>query len=149
MGKRASRTAAGFAGLIVPDLPGDEAGEFAKVVAPSGLALVQLVAPTTPAEPHPRHPPADVEREDYEQRRIHRTHIQLLTYTGQRGMKETTCESENAASRSEQQTNRRGLSQIVGINGLAAAKIVPADCDAVEADDDERQIRPRVSPSAK
>jgi len=42
--------AAGFAGLIVPDLPGDEAGEFAKVVAPSGLALVQLVAPTTPAE---------------------------------------------------------------------------------------------------
>jgi tryptophan synthase alpha chain len=42
--------AAGFAGLIVPDLPGDEAGEFAKLVAPSGLALIQLVAPTTPLE---------------------------------------------------------------------------------------------------
>lgn len=42
--------AAGFAGLIVPDLPGDEAAEFAKIVSPSGLALIQLVAPTTPAE---------------------------------------------------------------------------------------------------
>jgi tryptophan synthase alpha chain len=42
--------AAGFAGLIVPDLPGDEAAEFARIVAPTGLALIQLVAPTTPAE---------------------------------------------------------------------------------------------------
>jgi tryptophan synthase alpha chain len=41
---------AGFAGLIVPDLPGDEAEEFAALVRPSGLALVQLVAPTTPRE---------------------------------------------------------------------------------------------------
>jgi tryptophan synthase alpha chain len=42
--------ASGFSGLIVPDLPGDEAAEFARVVAPTGLALIQLVAPTTPAE---------------------------------------------------------------------------------------------------
>jgi tryptophan synthase alpha chain len=42
--------AAGFCGLIVPDLPGDEAGEFAALTAQAGLALVQLVAPTTPAE---------------------------------------------------------------------------------------------------
>jgi len=41
---------AGFAGLIVPDLPGDEAAEFAEIVQRSGLALVQLVAPTTPPE---------------------------------------------------------------------------------------------------
>ncbi len=40
---------AGFSGLIVPDLPGDEAAEFAKLVDASGLALIQLVAPTTPA----------------------------------------------------------------------------------------------------
>ena len=41
---------AGFSGLIVPDLPGDEAAEFAKIVDASGLALIQLVAPTTPAD---------------------------------------------------------------------------------------------------
>ncbi len=41
---------AGFAGLIVPDLPGDEADEFAALTAKQGLALVQLVAPTTPAD---------------------------------------------------------------------------------------------------
>lgn len=45
---------AGFAGLIVPDLPGDEAGEFFEAVKAAGLDLVQLVAPTTP--------PARVER---------------------------------------------------------------------------------------
>ncbi|HUG20378.1 MAG TPA: tryptophan synthase subunit alpha [Planctomycetaceae bacterium] len=39
---------AGFSGLIVPDLPGDEAEEFAQVVAKYPLDLVQLVAPTTP-----------------------------------------------------------------------------------------------------
>mgnify|MGYP001224499315 CR=1 FL=1 len=38
----------GFSGLIVPDLPGDEAGEVAQVVRDGGLDLVQLVAPTTP-----------------------------------------------------------------------------------------------------
>jgi tryptophan synthase alpha chain len=41
---------AGFSGLIVPDLPGDEASEFAKVSAAAGLDLIPLVAPTTPAE---------------------------------------------------------------------------------------------------
>lgn len=40
---------AGFCGLIVPDLPGDEAAEFAELTSHAGLALVQLVAPTTPA----------------------------------------------------------------------------------------------------
>jgi len=41
---------AGFSGLIVPDLPGDEADEFAALVKDSPLDLVQLVAPTTPEE---------------------------------------------------------------------------------------------------
>lgn len=41
---------AGFVGLIVPDLPGDEAAEFAAIVQPTGLALIPLVAPTTPTE---------------------------------------------------------------------------------------------------
>lgn len=40
----------GFAGLIVPDLPGDEAGEFHDLVNRNGLDLIQLVAPTTPAD---------------------------------------------------------------------------------------------------
>ena len=39
---------AGFSGMIVPDLPGDEAAELAAIVADRGLDLVQLVAPTTP-----------------------------------------------------------------------------------------------------
>ncbi len=42
--------AAGFAGLIVPDLPGDEAETFAALVKQRGLDLIQLVAPTTPAD---------------------------------------------------------------------------------------------------
>lgn len=42
--------AAGFCGLIVPDLPGDEAAELATLTRESGLALVQLVAPTTPPD---------------------------------------------------------------------------------------------------
>jgi tryptophan synthase alpha chain len=41
---------AGFSGLIVPDLPGDEAEEFAALVAQSSLDLIPLVAPTTPDE---------------------------------------------------------------------------------------------------
>lgn len=42
--------ASGFAGLIVPDLPGDEAAEFAEVAKSHGLDLIQLVAPTSTAE---------------------------------------------------------------------------------------------------
>lgn len=41
---------AGFSGLIVPDLPGDEAGEFAKSVKSSRLDLIELISPLTPAE---------------------------------------------------------------------------------------------------
>lgn len=41
---------AGFAGLIVPDLPGDEAAEFFEQTRSVGLDLVQLIAPTTPPE---------------------------------------------------------------------------------------------------
>jgi tryptophan synthase alpha chain len=42
--------AAGFAGLIVPDLPGDEAAELFALTREAGLDLIQLVAPTTPPE---------------------------------------------------------------------------------------------------
>jgi tryptophan synthase alpha chain len=42
--------AAGAAGVIVPDLPLDEAGEVRESFAAEGLALVPLLAPTTPAE---------------------------------------------------------------------------------------------------
>jgi len=42
--------AAGAAGVIVPDLPLDEAGEVREAFATEGLALVPLLAPTTPAE---------------------------------------------------------------------------------------------------
>jgi len=42
--------AAGAAGAIVPDLPWDEAGEVRESFAAEGLALVPLLAPTTPAE---------------------------------------------------------------------------------------------------
>ena len=41
---------AGAAGLIVPDLPHDEAGELRAACDDVGLALVPLVAPTTPPE---------------------------------------------------------------------------------------------------
>ena len=41
---------AGAAGLIVPDLPHDEAGEVRAACDAEGLALVPLVAPTTPSE---------------------------------------------------------------------------------------------------
>lgn len=42
--------AAGGAGVIVPDLPLDEAGEVREAFAGEGLALVPLLAPTTPPE---------------------------------------------------------------------------------------------------
>jgi tryptophan synthase alpha chain len=41
---------AGASGLIVPDLPNDEAGEVRAACAAEGLALVPLVAPTTTPE---------------------------------------------------------------------------------------------------
>ncbi len=41
---------AGFSGLIVPDLPGDEAAEFASTVRSHGLDLVELVSPLTPSQ---------------------------------------------------------------------------------------------------
>lgn len=42
--------AAGFSGLIVPDLPGDEAADLFALALAAGLDLIQLVAPTTPPE---------------------------------------------------------------------------------------------------
>ncbi len=42
--------AAGAAGLIVPDLPHDEAGELREVCDSQGIALVPLAAPNTPPE---------------------------------------------------------------------------------------------------
>jgi len=42
--------AAGAAGAIVPDLPLDEAGEVREALSGAGLALVPLLAPTTPTE---------------------------------------------------------------------------------------------------
>lgn len=41
---------AGFAGLIVPDLPGDEASGFAGLMASQQMDLIQLIAPTTPTD---------------------------------------------------------------------------------------------------
>jgi tryptophan synthase alpha chain len=41
---------AGAAGAIVPDLPLDEAGDVREALSGAGLALVPLLAPTTPAE---------------------------------------------------------------------------------------------------
>jgi tryptophan synthase alpha chain len=41
---------AGAAGVIVPDLPLDEASEVRGALSAAGLALVPLLAPTTPAE---------------------------------------------------------------------------------------------------
>jgi tryptophan synthase alpha chain len=38
---------AGFAGLIVPDLPAEEAVEFAPLVAAAEMDLIELIAPTT------------------------------------------------------------------------------------------------------
>lgn len=40
----------GFAGLIIPDLPADEASEAAALAKKNGLDLVQLIAPTTPRD---------------------------------------------------------------------------------------------------
>ncbi|HEY8502304.1 MAG TPA: tryptophan synthase subunit alpha, partial [Solirubrobacterales bacterium] len=42
--------AAGAAGAIVPDLPLEEAAEVREAFSAEGLALVPLLAPTTPAE---------------------------------------------------------------------------------------------------
>jgi tryptophan synthase alpha chain len=41
---------AGVCGFIVPDLPHDESQEFSGALASTGLALVQMVTPVTPAE---------------------------------------------------------------------------------------------------
>ena len=50
-GHFATRAAsAGAAGLIVPDLPHDEAGELREACDAAGVALVPLVAPNTPSE---------------------------------------------------------------------------------------------------
>ncbi|HET9051311.1 MAG TPA: tryptophan synthase subunit alpha [Candidatus Dormibacteraeota bacterium] len=43
----ADAAAAGLDGLIVPDLPDDEAGELRAITGVAGLALIPLVAPTT------------------------------------------------------------------------------------------------------
>jgi tryptophan synthase alpha chain len=41
---------AGADGLIVPDLPVEEAGDLQRICEAAGLKLIQLVAPTTPRE---------------------------------------------------------------------------------------------------
>lgn len=41
---------AGFSGLIIPDLPADEAADTARLAKQHGLDLVQLIAPTTTVE---------------------------------------------------------------------------------------------------
>jgi tryptophan synthase alpha chain len=46
----ADAKAAGIAGLIVPDLPVEEAGPLAKLCRRDDLSLVQLITPTTPAD---------------------------------------------------------------------------------------------------
>lgn len=46
----ADAATAGFAGLIVPDLPADEAEDLRKLTDSNGLDLIQLIAPTTTPE---------------------------------------------------------------------------------------------------
>lgn len=46
----AAAASAGVAGLIVPDLPYEECAELDEALRAEGVALIQLVAPTTPAE---------------------------------------------------------------------------------------------------
>jgi len=46
----AAAAAAGAAGLVVPDLPLEEAEKLSAIAASAGLDLVLLVAPTTPSE---------------------------------------------------------------------------------------------------
>jgi tryptophan synthase alpha chain len=46
----AALAAAGAAGAIVPDLPPEEAGDIATALHDAGLALVPLVAPTSPPD---------------------------------------------------------------------------------------------------
>jgi tryptophan synthase alpha chain len=46
----AGAAAAGVDGIIVPDLPADEAGDLRTAAHGHGLALIPLVAPTTPDE---------------------------------------------------------------------------------------------------
>ena len=41
---------AGVAGVIVPDLPAEEGGEFDAALTPRGIARIDLYAPTTPDE---------------------------------------------------------------------------------------------------
>ena len=41
---------AGFSGLIIPDLPGDESEDVAALARQQGLDLVQLISPTTPPD---------------------------------------------------------------------------------------------------
>ncbi len=38
---------AGFSGLIIPDLPADEASDVSRIIREAGLDAIQLVAPTT------------------------------------------------------------------------------------------------------
>jgi tryptophan synthase alpha chain len=47
-GFAADAARAGVAGVIVPDLPAEEAGEFDAALDPAGLARIDLYAPTTP-----------------------------------------------------------------------------------------------------
>lgn len=42
--------AIGASGLVIPDLPLEESGDFVEMLDGSGLGLVQLVAPTTPED---------------------------------------------------------------------------------------------------
>jgi len=49
-GFAADAARAGVAGIIVPDLPAEEAGEFDVALDPEGLARIDLYAPTTPED---------------------------------------------------------------------------------------------------
>jgi len=46
----AAAEAAGASGFIVPDLPPEEAGDLEAALAPGGLPLVRMLAPTTPPQ---------------------------------------------------------------------------------------------------
>jgi tryptophan synthase alpha chain len=110
---------AGAAGLIVPDLPHDEAGEVRAACDSEGLALVPLVAPTTT--------PERVEEIGAEARGFVYT-VSLTGVTGERG--ELASDLENTVARVRAATELP-VAVGFGISTAAQARTVAEIADGV------------------